>query len=130
MDDMTRAYLEAAIWTGQDNDSNSLDHAGYTVDDVAPASLSKAMADCAEFLRKVSEADRNAYTSAMARPTWSGLAHMGHDFWLTRNGHGAGFWDRELGALGDRLTALAKTFGQTDIYLGDDELLYLTGGER
>lgn len=38
----------------------------------------------------------------------------GHDFWLTRNGHGAGFWDRGLGALGDRLTAAAKTYGSAD----------------
>lgn len=28
----------------------------------------------------------------------------GHDFWLTRNGHGAGFWDRGLGDAGDTLT--------------------------
>ena len=24
-----------------------------------------------------------------------------HDFWLTRNGHSTGFWDRGTGALGD-----------------------------
>ena len=28
------------------------------------------------------------------------LAQIGHDLWLTRNGHGAGFWDRGLGAQG------------------------------
>lgn len=53
---------------------------------------------------------------------------MKHDFWLTRNGHGAGFWDRtELDAdeLGDRLTVLAKEFGAVDLYQGDDRLLYL-----
>lgn len=36
---------------------------------------------------------------------------IGHDFILTRNGHGAGFWDRGLGEIGDRLTEWAKTFG-------------------
>jgi hypothetical protein len=44
----------------------------------------------------------------------------GHDFWLTRNGHGAGFWDRGLGELGDALTQAAKSFGQCDLYVTDD----------
>jgi hypothetical protein len=45
----------------------------------------------------------------------------GHDFWLTRNGHGAGFWDRsELKAhdLGERLTKLCKEFPEYNL-LGD-----------
>lgn len=28
----------------------------------------------------------------------------GHDFWLTSEGHGAGFWDRGMGELGEKLT--------------------------
>lgn len=50
---------------------------------------------------------------------------VGHDFWLTRNGHGAGFWDRGLGAVGQRLTALAESFGECDLYVGDDGLVEL-----
>jgi hypothetical protein len=38
-------------------------------------------------------------------------ASFGTDFVLTRNHHGAGFWDRGLGDLGDRLTEWAQTFG-------------------
>lgn len=51
----------------------------------------------------------------------------GHDFWLTRNGHGAGYWDREeLGdRLGETLTAAAKAFGGCSGYKGDDGRLYL-----
>jgi hypothetical protein len=40
------------------------------------------------------------------------------DFWLTRNGHGAGFWDHDLGAIGQRLTANAKAYGEAYLYLG------------
>jgi hypothetical protein len=40
--------------------------------------------------------------------------HAGHDFWLTRNGHGAGFWDRGMGMLGDELTAACKPYGSAD----------------
>ena len=47
-----------------------------------------------------------------------------HDFALTRNGHGAGFWDRGLGAIGEELTAIAKGFGSHEVYLGDDNLIH------
>lgn len=40
---------------------------------------------------------------------------MGHDFSLTRNGHGAGFWDRGTGALGDWLTRCAQSFGTSSL---------------
>jgi hypothetical protein len=42
----------------------------------------------------------------------------------TRNRHGAGFWDRGLGIAGDKLTQWARTFGSSDLYFGDDGLIY------
>ncbi len=56
----------------------------------------------------------------------SGLSseQAGHDFWLTRNGHGAGFWDRGLGALGERLSKESKPYGSCDLYVGDDGQIY------
>jgi len=35
-------------------------------------------------------------------------ASAGHDYWLTRNGHGAGYWDRNLGKVGDELTKVSQ----------------------
>ena len=49
----------------------------------------------------------------------------GTDFWLTRNGHGAGFWDRGYGDLGDKLTAFANKFGEVHVYKGDDGKAYV-----
>ena len=48
----------------------------------------------------------------------------GHDFWLTRNGHGAGFWDRGLDIIGAKLTELSKEAGEFSVYLGDDARIY------
>ena len=48
----------------------------------------------------------------------------GHDFWLTRNGHGAGYWDRGLGEVGDALTTAAEVYGSCDLYVGDDGKIY------
>ena len=37
----------------------------------------------------------------------------GHDFWLTRNGHGAGFWDGDYPESEETiLTDAARTFGE------------------
>lgn len=135
MDPMTRGYLTCALWSSNDESDSSggnpLDQS-YTLEDIAPASVAKAEADCRAFRNEmISLDDREAYDAAMNRPgEWSGAEHMGHDFWLTRNGHGAGFWDRGLADLGDRLSTLAKTFGECDAYLGDDGTIYLSGGER
>jgi hypothetical protein len=60
----------------------------------------------------------------MANEQWSGAARAGHDFWLTRNGHGAGFWDRGLGDLGERLSKAAKVYGEVYLYPGDDGKVY------
>jgi hypothetical protein len=48
-----------------------------------------------------------------------GASTFGHDFALTRNGHGAGFWDRGLGDLGDRLATAAKVYGESSVYVND-----------
>lgn len=46
-----------------------------------------------------------------------GADMIGHDLWLTRNRHGAGFWDRGLGALGDRLSDAARLLGEATSYV-------------
>lgn len=37
----------------------------------------------------------------------------GHDFVLTKGHHGAGFWDRGLGEIGDSLTDAASPYGES-----------------
>ncbi len=47
-----------------------------------------------------------------------------HDFILTRNGHGAGFWDGGWSEpIATKLTDLCKKFGEIEVYLSDDGLL-------
>jgi len=43
-------------------------------------------------------------------------AQCGHDFWLTRNHYGQGFWARGLGTTGEKLTELAHTFKELSLY--------------
>lgn len=52
--------------------------------------------------------------------------YAAHDFILTRNHHGAGFWDGDWHApWGDRLTELAHSFGQIESYLDDNDTLQI-----
>tara|TARA_Y100001963_G_scaffold37564_1_gene52487 strand:+ start:173 stop:550 length:378 start_codon:yes stop_codon:yes gene_type:complete len=51
-------------------------------------------------------------------------AYAAHDFILTRNGHGAGFWDGDWSEpIATKLTELCKKFGEIEIYLSDENLL-------
>lgn len=50
-----------------------------------------------------------------------------HDFWLTRNGCGSGFWDSDCwGEFKDSLTEKAREMKVSDAYIGDDGFVYLT----
>jgi len=111
---ITHHYLAAALWSTMDEHGEPLD-AVFSVDDVCPTLYASAFEDCEDFV-----------TANQTLLLDSGLSEeqIGHDFWLTRNGHGAGFWDRGLGAIGDELTALAYTYGEVNIYAGDDGWIY------
>jgi hypothetical protein len=48
----------------------------------------------------------------------------GHDFWLTRCGHGAGFFDGDWPEAGDHLTDACKKFREVNLHVGDDGFIY------
>ena len=51
---------------------------------------------------------------------WPSAEMAGHDFALTRNGHGAGFWDRGLGEMGDMLSKECKPYGSHTVIINVD----------
>lgn len=87
----------------------------YGTDDIDESSRDEMRADCQSF------AESNIADLAGMDP-----GQAGHDFWLTRNHHGAGFWDRGLGARGDRLTASAEPYGESNLYAGDDGAVHVS----
>lgn len=91
----------------------------YTAEDIAPEALAKMHADCDTFV-----AQNAKLLEALAKSHPKHFA-PGHDLWLTRNGHGAGFWDRDYGKLGDILTDAAHAMGECYLYVGDDGKIYL-----
>jgi hypothetical protein len=79
--------------------------------------------DCAEFQRLAGGLIPGGCNRSNE---YSELEQAGHDFWLTRNLHGAGFWDGDWPEVGDKLTAISEQFGELWAYLGDDGLIYLS----
>ena len=55
--------------------------------------------------------------------------HIAHDFWMTRNEHGVGYWDGDYGdALGDRLTKACDSHGRQHVWINEDGTLELEDG--
>ena len=111
-------YLVCALWSSTDDAGAPLDD-NYDSSDIAEESRNAAEAEIVDFLALCESEGLRPFMHM-------GDEQFGHDFWLTRNGHGAGFWDRGLGEVGEKLTELAKTYGSSDAYVGDDGKVYLT----
>jgi len=116
LDAFTRAYIEAALWSSTDWSDESggepLDK-NYSVGDIDDATLDKMIADCADFQERFGEL------------IGSETEQAGHDFWLTRNGHGAGFWDGDWEEpAATELTEGSKEYGEFDLYIGDDGAIH------
>lgn len=111
LDAFTQAYIEAMFFTSTGVDDGDL--RDMTLANLADETWRRIEDDCTKFQAA------NPYVL-------TDLEQAGHDFWLTRNGHGAGFWDGDWPEpQATELTDAAKMFGMSDLYLGDDGLLYL-----
>jgi len=118
-DTFTRAYIDCALWSSTDESTPQGGEpfdANYTGTDLPAETIERMAADCARF-QEVHADDLSLARSA---------DYNGHDFWLTRNGHGAGFWDRGLGEVGERLSLAARAFGESNLYIGDDGRIYVS----
>ena len=117
---MLDAYIECALWSSTDFDSEEPLDQDYGASDLHPDTLRQMREDVEDFA-KSNEADLMTWDSGR----WSVEEMAGHDFWLTRNGHGAGFWDGDWDKdVGNRLTEACKPVGSVDLYVGDDGLIY------
>lgn len=88
----------------------------YDITDLAPETLARMAEDCRRFQVEAGDA-----VSVRKHPQYTPEELAGHDFWLTRAGHGAGFWDGDWPEPeASQLDTLAKGFGECDLYVGDD----------
>lgn len=120
MDEFTRSYIETALWSSNDESDESggkpLDR-NYGIHDIDRDTLARMRADCARF-------QQDHYDDIS-----EDLRKAGHDFWLTRNRHGAGFWDGDWEkTTGRRLTNISHGYGEVHLYVGDDGKIHQSNG--
>lgn len=114
-----QGYIECALWSSMDSYDDyglPLDE-NYTASDMSYDLREQIASDCASFIW---------YNRRDLKTSGLSPERAGHDFWLTRNRHGAGFWDEGLRTLGDRLTEAAHAYGTVDLYIGDDDRIHGT----
>ena len=111
-----KAYVTSALWSSTDNKDDSggepLDK-NYSHHDIHPASLQHMVDDAHKF-----ESDNAEHVGSHSE-------QAGHDYWLNRNGHGTGFWDRPEVYGEDHAKALdaaSKSAGGKDLYVAGGKI--------
>jgi len=104
------SFFEALFWS-EGEEFQELDST-----DLPVAERAEMVNDCLGFLAEAS--------TLLARTAMT-FESAGHNFLLTRNDHGAGFWDRGLGEAGDKLTDKSKVYGNVHLDIGDDGKVYV-----
>ena len=139
-----KGYIDAALWTeeerlkeeyqseyGYDDENddendelerlvkisanlNKKSFESFSREDIEPNSLIKAYTDIKKFLDLAGDSVIEAIEE-------NGLEQLGHDIWLTRNGHGAGFFDRSYDDDTEkRLMQAAKALKEVTLFINDD----------
>lgn len=119
MDLFKKGYIEAMFFFSESNDEN-LKNVGLP--EISTELMERIEKDCAEFLAKANHLISDEYCNYTE---CTAEEYAGHDFFLTRNGHGSsfldGFWSNTTAT---NLYKLSKTFNQMNVYLGDDNRIY------
>jgi len=128
MDAFVRGYVECLLWAegpgkfnGEDTDASYQD-LGFVIADCPfeAGAWAAIKRDCAKFVEKNGE---------LIDDSEDGYESAGHDFWLTRQGHGCGFWDGDWPKHGDALTKSCEEFGEVYLYeIGGK--VYISGEEQ
>lgn len=121
VEEATRQYIYTALWSSSDDDGESLDM-NYDIGDIDENSIKGMENDMRQFLEENYETIEE-----------SGLIYeqVAHDFWLTRNHHGAGFFDRHLDPeIEKKLMDASHSYHEVDLYVGDDGKIYASGSGK
>ncbi|MGY3278148.1 hypothetical protein [Bradyrhizobium sp. S3.7.6] len=125
LDQFTQGYIEAMFFTSTgtgDDADNDLEHATFA--ELAPLTLRTMIEECKAFQIQ----NRIALDEALDKGRINGYDEKaaGRDFWYSRNGHGTGYWDRDLGDVGDTLHKSASQWRGRDLWRGDDGLIHMS----
>lgn len=109
LDHVLAGYVECALETTVGDDGGDTLDGTFTPYDLDAPSLAAMRADCARFV--------DAHPSCLAL----GARRAGADLWLSRNGHGAGFFDGDYPDA-DALQNAARALGESTLLVQGEVL--------
>lgn len=121
-----RALAETLLWSETDHIYQPL-NLNYTIQDFDEDSLNRLYIKFEKFKEQVTEKIEEDYEDLedfylLSRPD----DPVEHDFILTANHHGAGFWDGDwMKGVDKILTDAVHSVGEINVYVGDDKRLYI-----
>lgn len=124
-------YLDCALWASPCSDNGKELDQQYDLLDLTHDALTKMSKECEEWQKE----NKALLEMALQEKPKRNMYSLGLDFFLTRNGHGTGFWDRGYSEeLSDKLTEAAKKAGRRilielkhDVSLLEGKLEYVHG---
>lgn len=112
IDSILQDYLTCALWSSGDidNENEPLD-SRYSISDFTETFKIKSKNEIIEFVK----------IAGSMLDDWND-EQIGHDLWLTRNGHGTGFWDRKKPYKNElsNLVGYNTQFKPIDLYVNDN----------
>jgi hypothetical protein len=121
MDEFTQAYIVCALWSTNDESDPSGGEPlkdNYDLSDIDSTTLANMVADCKRF-QEENAWDIDKYSKSIYTKTQM----AGHNFFLSRNGHGAGFFDGDWPEdARDRLQRISEGYGGYDLYVEDGKI--------
>jgi hypothetical protein len=110
MDPFTKEYFETALWSSTDDEGRPMD-SKYGIRDIDLDTQRQMIRDCDRFQQ---------FQHGNFEYTNKDETKAGQNFWLSRNGHGAGFSDDYWDGHSRELQAASERFGKFNLYVGDD----------
>lgn len=116
IEDFIGGYVRAMLWSScpaSSHDDQTFSRLGYAARDVEPDTLEAIRSDCRAFLLAAGDV-----LNRVRKPDES-MEDPGIDFWLSRNGHGAGYFDRGREPEWRRLQDLSRPYGEFPLDVRD-----------
>lgn len=111
--EMVDSYIETALWSSTDESNDAggdpLDD-NYGPEDIDGRAFAEMVSDCESF--------RDCESELLGDVS---PGDAGHNFWLSRNGHGAGFFDSNA-EHADELQKATKPYGSVNLYVHDGKV--------
>lgn len=110
LNEILEGYLDAVIFTEEERIEEECgdEECDMRIENVEEESKSKSLQDIKKFIDSCLVGVKEVITK-------KGYAQLGHDIHLSRNGHGAGFFDRDY-EFKDELQKCAESLGETYVF--------------